>query len=137
MLDFQKHSNFREYVKALNELYLATPPLWEMDFEPSGFSWILADEADKNTVVFERLSRDGSSVTVAISFSGAKIQVEIPDATNGYSVIFESSEASGEIKLKKSEASYILTLPPHSGAVLKKNEEFIKYELKGEKEDVL
>ena len=125
MLDFQKHSNFREYVKALNELYLATPPLWEMDFEPSGFSWILADEADKNAVVFERHSRDGGSVTVAISFSGAKIQVEIPDAPNGYSVIFESSEASGEIKLKKSEASYILTLPRTAVRCLRKTKNLL------------
>ncbi|MBR7117220.1 MAG: 1,4-alpha-glucan branching protein GlgB [Clostridia bacterium] len=71
MLDYQKHTEMRDYVRALNHFYLSSHELWSLDFDPSGFSWLLANEAEKNCVAFRRIAKDKSSVIVLINFSGA------------------------------------------------------------------
>ena len=78
MLDYPKHREMQEYVRELNNFYLSRPELWERDFIPTGFSWILADESEKNTVVYRRISNKNESIIVAINFSGAEQQLRIP-----------------------------------------------------------
>jgi 1,4-alpha-glucan branching enzyme len=34
----------------MNALYRATPALWDLDFSPEGFEWIVSDAAEDNTV---------------------------------------------------------------------------------------
>ena len=70
MLDHEKHWQMRDYVRALNALYLSLPALWEQDFTLNGFQWLLPDEAEKNLVAFERIALNGERVRAVISFSG-------------------------------------------------------------------
>ena len=72
------HKQMREYVSALNRFYLKTSELWELDFSPSGFEWILADDSDKNLVVFRRKNIKGDNVLVILCFSGNDQNISIP-----------------------------------------------------------
>ncbi|MBQ8321276.1 MAG: 1,4-alpha-glucan branching protein GlgB [Clostridia bacterium] len=95
MLDYETHRAFRDYVIALNAFYLRTKELWELDFSPEGFRWLLADEADKNLVAFRRYSKSGEYITVILNFSGAEQTVRIDTApAKELSVIFDTGNTS-------------------------------------------
>lgn len=92
MLDYPTHFSLREFVRALNAFYLDTPALYERDFSPAGFTWLLADEADKNIVAYRRTGAMGDSLIAVISFSGATQSVTLPDcAADAYTVVFDSA----------------------------------------------
>ena len=78
MLDYPAHSQMQEYVRELNSFYLSRSELWDRDFDPSGFSWILPDENEKNTVVYRRINNKDESVVVAINFSGSEQSIRVP-----------------------------------------------------------
>ena len=93
MMDFPNHRHMAEYVRALNRFYLETPALWEQDFRPEGFSWVYADEADRNLVVYRRHAIGGDSVICAVCFSGLNADnVRIPVQEEGdYIVLFRAN----------------------------------------------
>lgn len=114
MLDYPIHRAMREYTASLNRFYLARKELWELDFEASGFEWILADESDKNTVAYKRKSIDGDYLTVVINFSGVPQTVEISDNIN--ECIFDTGEAPF-IKKNEQTNKTEITLYAFSGAI--------------------
>ncbi len=52
------HAQIRRLVADLNHLLLKSPPLFEADFDPVGFEWIDANDADNSIVSFIRYSRE-------------------------------------------------------------------------------
>ncbi len=54
LLDDPAHAGVMELVRALHEQQRAHPALWERDFEPEGFGWIVADDAANNVFAFGR-----------------------------------------------------------------------------------
>lgn len=52
------HAEMKEYVKALNHLYLSHPALYEQDYEPDGFEWISCTREKENIVIFARYSKE-------------------------------------------------------------------------------
>ena len=132
MLDYPIHRETREYAASLNRFYLSRPELWEIDFEPGGFSWIDADNAAGNLVSFVRRDATGESIAVVISFSGSGNLVFLP-AKRGetYEILFEAcgtGERRPPIKARKRGDAWgvPLTLPPFSGYVLKKVKKNVK-----------
>ncbi len=69
MLDYPMHAKMFEFTSALNNFYLQTPALWQIDDGWDGFEWIDADLRDMNTITYRRKSSDGASVSVIINFS--------------------------------------------------------------------
>ena len=128
MLDYPNHKYFREFVASLNSFYLDNSELWEIDFKPEGFSWILADEAEKNVVVYNRHNIKGKTLTVALNFSGNTQHVRIPvTATRAgrFEAVFDTGNFAPEekcISFKKEQGSYYadLVLPPFGGVVYRK-----------------
>ena len=126
MLDYPMHRHFRDYVASLNGFYLAHSELWEIDFDPEGFSWILADEADKNLVAFRRINNKGKYLTVVLNFSGETQSVVIPtEKGTRLESVFDTGNLSEEqrsVKINKSKIDYTaeVVLPPFSGAIFKK-----------------
>lgn len=123
MLDYPNHKYFREYVASLNRFYLDCPELWELDFDPLGFEWILADESDKNLVAFRRKRINGSSVIVILSFSGASQSVIVPVKSSDISCLFETGSVGAienHISIQKSGKSVLATInvPAFSGMIL-------------------
>ena len=92
MLDYEKHREFRDYVSALNNFYLGRSELWEIDFSPEGFEWILADESEKNVVAYKRFNMKGDCLTVVINFSGAPQKILIPGGP--FECIFDTDGAT-------------------------------------------
>jgi len=136
MLDYPNHRYFRDYVAALNGFYLSSPELWEIDFSPEGFSWILPDEADKNLVAFKRFDLQGNSLTVLINLSGIDQEVEIPVKRGAkLTPVFDtgtSPSVTDSCVTPSDAASARVTLPRFSGAIFKEKESKIKINLKGD-----
>jgi len=92
LLDYDSHRIFRDFVKALNHFYLATPPLFEIESGWEGFRWICADDSRQNIISFLRNDRTGNSIIAVINFSpverrGYRIGVPKPGR---YEVLFSS-----------------------------------------------
>ena len=126
MLDYPAHRSLRDFVRALNAFYLATPALYERDFDPSGFSWILADEADKNLVAYRRTDANGEGIIAVISFSGVAQSVALPMAEESYTVVFDSFDSKTGSELLTSgdglHKTLFLTLSPYEALYLKETE---------------
>jgi 1,4-alpha-glucan branching enzyme len=67
LLEQPDHAGVQNLVRDLNHLYRDHPALWEVDFEPSGFTWIEPNDADHNVVAFLRHSADGTDVVACIA----------------------------------------------------------------------
>ena len=63
---YELHGKLSVYVRELNEYYLATPALYEIEDSWDGFEWIAPDDADKNVVAFKRRDKAGNEVIVAV-----------------------------------------------------------------------
>jgi len=133
LLDFESHSSFRYYCSSLNNFYLSSPQLWEIDDSWEGFEWIDADNRWDNTFSYRRKSISGDELTIVLNFSpmyyeNYQIGVTKPGR---YEEIFNSdSEAFGGRGITNSErinsfATDIgnrinIKLPPLSAVFIKK-----------------
>ena len=124
MLDYPNHRKMQDYVRALYNFYLSRSELWNIDFDPEGFSWILADESDKNTVVYRRINGKGESVIVAINFSGSDQTLRIPVCKSRHLIQLFATDVSLNSApidvISDNEAHYAdIYLPKFFGVVLK------------------
>jgi 1,4-alpha-glucan branching enzyme len=67
LLNFNAHREMQDYVRTLNRLYAAQPPLHEMDFSWKGFQWIDFHDVDNSIVSFLRRARDPDDFIVVIA----------------------------------------------------------------------
>ena len=63
------HAGLQLLVRDINRAYRDHPALWRLDHEPEGFSWLDANDADRNVFSFVRTDGDESVVCVA-NFAG-------------------------------------------------------------------
>ena len=126
MLDYPNHKQFREYVAALNSFYLGHSELWDIDFDEEGFRWLLADEADKNVVAYQRVNRKGQYLTVLLNFSGCEQRVTIPTEKGlRLESVFDTGnlseeQRSAEIYTVNGQHYADIVLSPFSGVIYKK-----------------
>jgi 1,4-alpha-glucan branching enzyme len=66
LLDFPQHEGVRRLIGDLNRLYRDTPALHELDFDPSGFEWISADDAGNSVIAFIRRGHDQSRAMLCV-----------------------------------------------------------------------
>ncbi|NNF39256.1 MAG: 1,4-alpha-glucan branching protein GlgB, partial [Gemmatimonadetes bacterium] len=70
LLDFPAHRGVRDWVTALNALYVEEPALHRRDFHPDGFEWLDPDDAERSMLSWVRRDPDsGSSVVVVANFT--------------------------------------------------------------------
>ncbi len=126
LLEDERHRALRDYVGALNRFYLHTPALWEQDFKGAGFSWVYADEAERNMVAYRRHPINGKEILVLISFSGADSgELRVPVEQCGrYEILFHTFAypiATETIPVKEDATGHYISLhlPPMSGMVLR------------------
>lgn len=48
------HQGVKTMVKDINEFYLANPPLWERDFDYTGFEWVNFSDVDNSVIAYRR-----------------------------------------------------------------------------------
>ncbi len=136
LFEFDAHVIMREYVKALNHLYLSEPALYAMDYSPEGFEWIDSISANESIIVFERKTdKKEDTLVIICNFTPMEhtaYQVGVP-YRGKYKEIFSSDDRrfGGEGKNNKTlrqtkkeacnerEYSISVTVPPLSFTVFK------------------
>ena len=109
LLGYDRHREMREYVKALNHLYLATPAMWQVDYSWQGFQWIVPDDNSQSIVAFIRRDAAGGEIIALCNFA----PVHRPDYKIGvpragiYRELLNSDD-------KRFGGSGILNAPMHS-----------------------
>jgi 1,4-alpha-glucan branching enzyme len=73
LLKYPLHNKLYIMNKELNQIYKDNIILHQIDYSWNGFSWISADEADKNVISYKRIDRNGNQIIVLINFSGISI----------------------------------------------------------------
>ncbi len=53
------HAALRRYVVQLNRIYREQPALWQADFGPEGFEWVVVDDAEHSVLAFIRKPAQG------------------------------------------------------------------------------
>jgi 1,4-alpha-glucan branching enzyme len=66
LTDSPSHAGIQRWVADLNRAYRTEPALHDGDCTHTGFAWIEADDADESTISWERISRDGRHLIVAV-----------------------------------------------------------------------
>ncbi len=69
LLDHSEHLGIHRSVKDMNARYRESTALWSLDSDPSGFSWIDANDASGNVFSFLRYGSDGSVVACVSNFA--------------------------------------------------------------------
>jgi len=109
LLIYDSHAKLKEFCRALNKLYRAEPPLYELDRDPEGFRWIVVDDKMQNVIAFYRADVGGNKDVVIISFSDVlrkNYRFGVPDK-GVYKVIFNTNrkEFGGETAISDSYAA--------------------------------
>lgn len=93
LLQYPIHSQMKEYVKALNWLYVQYPALSALDYHPDGFEWIECSNSQENIAVFLRKTRKKEETLMFVcNFAPVvheKFQVGVP-FPGKYKEIFNS-----------------------------------------------
>ncbi|MEX1079020.1 MAG: 1,4-alpha-glucan branching protein GlgB [Homoserinimonas sp.] len=135
ILDQPVHQGLHRLVGQLNRVYRAESALWSLDSDPSGFTWLVRDDANNNVVAFLRWSADGTPIAVLINFSGIAVgpyRIGLPYAGEWDEVVnTDATEYGGsgvgnlgtvtatELPSHGMPASTELTLPPLAALWLK------------------
>ncbi len=134
LLGYESHRKLQTYVKALNEFYRATPPLWQVDNSWDGFRWICADDSKQNIVSFLRFDEQGDPLVCLMNFSPVQrenYRIGVPRARNYKEVFTSDDEVFGGTGIKNgtvpcekhgmhgSAYSVSLTVPPYGALFLK------------------
>ncbi len=108
LLDYEMHTKLQHYVSELNHFYLKNTEFWQEDSSWEGFSWISADDADQNVIVFRRLNTAGEEIIAVCNFSFQQYDNYRfgVSSTSSYREVFNSdSEIFGGVGVKN--AGYI------------------------------
>ncbi|NLF77427.1 MAG: 1,4-alpha-glucan branching enzyme, partial [Chloroflexi bacterium] len=63
---FDTHRKLQAWVRDLNHAYRQQPALYERDFDPAGFRWIEANDADQSVFSYLRFAADPSDFLVVV-----------------------------------------------------------------------
>ncbi len=67
LLERPGHAGVQRLVRDLNGTYKGHPALWELDADPTGFRWLVVDDADSNVVAFARFGAGGARPLVCVA----------------------------------------------------------------------
>lgn len=135
LLDYDMHAKLQRYISELNQTYLTTPALWQIDGSWEGFRWIEPNNRDQSIISYRRVDKSKNEVIVLINFTPVAYEdyrLGVPDA-GLYKEIFNSDDerfgGSGVINRveMKSESkpwnycenSIVMRVPPLAVTILK------------------
>ena len=64
--NFDMHRKTFKFIKELNKFYIDNPSLWELDYDPSGFQWIDANNYNQSIFSFIRKGKDEDDILIFI-----------------------------------------------------------------------
>lgn len=135
LLKSDRNKKLHKFVTAINKLYLHSPEMYERDFDPKAFEWLVKDDGSNAVIAFKRYSFSGSYLICVCNFSPYRQPDYVlgVDEHGEYEEIFSSDAeefgGSGErneeihslIMNKNGKTNAIrITLPANSAIILKK-----------------
>jgi 1,4-alpha-glucan branching enzyme len=66
LLRDEKHRGVQGTVRALNHVLTSEPALYERDFDPAGFQWIVGDDKAQSVLAFMRWGHEGTSPVLVV-----------------------------------------------------------------------
>ncbi len=144
LLKDARHRGVQKLVSELNRLYISEPALHESDCQPSGFRWLIGDDASNSVFSFLRISPNAPTLLVVCNMTPVPrhhYRIGVPELAGDVTKVGEWEEVlntdaaiyggsnvgnSGTISLTNhashgQQKSITLTLPPLSTVILKKN----------------
>lgn len=125
ILKYPLHDSFRRYMTDLSKLYDKRPSLYNGEYNPDCFEWILADESEKSVFAYKRCA-EGETTVIVLNLSDKEQSVAIP--ANGMTrfnelINTDSTIYSGETAVKTSvtlkpsakTGEFTVKLAPFSG----------------------
>ncbi|MEH0874767.1 1,4-alpha-glucan branching enzyme [Pectobacterium cacticida] len=122
------HRGVQTLVRDLNHCYRQQPPLYQLDFQPQGFEWLVVDDRENSVFAFVRRDEQGNEVLVVSNFTpipryGYRIGINQPggwrEVINTDSSYYHGSNLgnlgtiySEEWESHQRQHSLALTLPP-------------------------
>jgi 1,4-alpha-glucan branching enzyme len=93
------HKGLQQFVKDLNQLYLAEPALWESDFDHDGFRWIDASDHEGSILSFIRQTASGKrQLAIMLNLTPVarfKYRLGLPRAGKWWEVLNSDSAVYG------------------------------------------
>ena len=131
------HKGVLKLVKDLNHIYRENSPLFELDYSPEGFDWLVVDDAANSVFAFERRSSNGECIIVISNFTpvprhnyriGVNVAGTYEEILNTDSMYYQGSNVgnfgyviSEEIESHGRENSISISIPPLATVYLKYN----------------
>ena len=140
LLDDQNgwHSGVQHLVRDLNQVYRQQTPLFELDFNPRGFEWLVVDDHENSVFAFARRDDNGDEVIVVSNFTPVpryEYRIGVARAGRYHEILNTDSHFyrggnignSGEVYSQPSgqhqrEHSISLTIPPLATIYLRREE---------------
>jgi 1,4-alpha-glucan branching enzyme len=66
LLQYESHQGLQKWMTDLNHVYRNEAALHELDFDPAGFSWIDANDADNSVLSFVRMGKSSADIILAV-----------------------------------------------------------------------
>jgi 1,4-alpha-glucan branching enzyme len=66
LLEHADHHGLQSLIRDLNRAYRTQPALYEIDFDPAGFRWLEANDAQNNVLAFARMDASGEKPVVCV-----------------------------------------------------------------------
>uniref|UniRef100_UPI0030DD8DDA alpha amylase C-terminal domain-containing protein n=1 Tax=Pseudomonas sp. RA_35y_Pfl2_P32 TaxID=3088705 RepID=UPI0030DD8DDA len=118
----RSHAGVQALIRDLNHLYRAVPALHQMDCDPAGFEWLIADDADRNVFAWLRKGIEANArCLVIVNFSPnvyRDYRVRVPlagkcrEALNSDSAHYGGSNVGNIGEVLAVDGQLSLTVPP-------------------------
>ncbi|CNH66919.1 1,4-alpha-glucan branching protein GlgB [Yersinia pekkanenii] len=124
------HSGVQRLVRSLNQCYQQHAPLYELDYQPAGFEWLVVDDHENSVFAFLRRDASGGELIAVSNFTPVpryNYRVGIPQGGHYREVLNSDSEFycgsnvgnlggiySQQVGSHNHAHSLLLTLPPLS-----------------------
>ena len=134
LLSLDLHKNMMAYVKKLNEIYLSTKALYELDDSWDGFKWINPDDAAHNIYIYKRIDKRNNEIVVLLNFAGCDFfdyEINSPNISGKYELLLSTEDqifgGTNNLYLDNKYSFYKnkgkINVPARSGILLIKNRE--------------
>ena len=127
LLEAGEHRGIKDWISDLNEFYTSRPALSELDNDPSGFRWVVGDDAANSVYAFLRHATDAEPVLFVANFTpvvrqGYRVGVPVEgswieavnsdDPKYGGSGVLNGPVTTEPISTHGYDQSIALTIPP-------------------------
>ena len=135
LLDYEMHKKLNSYIRELNEFYISSTELCEVDYSWDGFKWISNDDYEQNIIAFKMIDKNSNELIAVVNFAPVRRDNYMIGAAKGtYHEVFNSDDikfggtgAKNDYEINSSDnpmhgydCSISLTIPPLAVLFLKK-----------------